>query len=109
LGDLVERRFGSLGSMNECSAISDLPASMPSMKSTSHFGGNDGDEPGLSCKDEACRRGALESSIAPHVPAVTGALDWLLPPQPLNRELELPSDPKSSGIGPDRDLKKTQP
>ena len=32
--------------MNECSAISDLPASTPSMKSTSHFGGNDGDEPG---------------------------------------------------------------
>src|SRR6516164_10498789 len=53
--------------MNECSAISDSPASTPSMKSTSHFGGNNGDEPGFGGKDDACRRGALESSIAPHV------------------------------------------
>jgi hypothetical protein len=55
----------SLGSMNECSAISDLPASTPSMKSTSHFGGNDGDEPGFGGQDDA--RGALESGIAPQV------------------------------------------
>src|SRR5260221_8102973 len=53
--------------MNECSAISDLPASTRSMKSTSHFGGNDGDEPGFGGRDDACRRGALESGIAPQV------------------------------------------
>src|SRR6516162_7199125 len=53
--------------MNECSAISDLRASTPTMKSTSHFGENDGDEPGFGGKDDACRRGALESGIPPHV------------------------------------------
>src|ERR1700730_14194468 len=53
--------------MNECSAISDLPASTPSMKSTSHFGGNDGNEPSFGGRDDACRRGALESGIAPHI------------------------------------------
>src|ERR1700730_8948415 len=53
--------------MSECSAISDLPAPRPTMKSTSHFGANDGDEPGFGGKDDACRRGALESSITPHV------------------------------------------
>src|SRR5215471_14241110 len=52
--------------MNECSAISDLPASTPSMKLTSHFGENNGDEHGCG-KDDACRRGALESAIEPHV------------------------------------------
>src|SRR5215471_12850488 len=53
--------------MRECSAISDLPAPRPSVKSTSHFGGNDGDEPGFGGKDDdACRRGTLESSITPH-------------------------------------------
>ena len=60
-------RASSLGSMNECSAISDLPASTPSMKSTSHFGGNDGHEPSFSGKDDACRRGALERGVAPQV------------------------------------------
>src|SRR6516164_5852669 len=52
--------------MNECSEISDLPASTPTMKSTSHFGENDGDDPGFS-KDDACRRAAMESGIPPHV------------------------------------------
>ena len=37
------------------------------MKSTSHFGENDGDEPGFGGKDDACRRGALENGVAPHV------------------------------------------
>src|SRR6516162_618479 len=53
--------------MNECSAISDLPAPMSTVKATSHFGGNDGDEPGFGGRDDACRRGALENGIAPHV------------------------------------------
>src|SRR5215831_2405336 len=53
--------------MNECCAISDLLASTQSMKSTSHFGENDGDEPGFNGNDEACRGGALETSIAPHI------------------------------------------
>jgi len=52
--------------MNECSEISDLPASTPTMKSTSHFGENDGDDPGFS-KDDACRRAAMESGTTPHV------------------------------------------
>src|SRR6516225_7556990 len=52
--------------MNECSAISDLPASTPTMKSTSHFGENDGDEPGIDGEDDACRREALEDGVAPH-------------------------------------------
>ena len=37
------------------------------MKSTSHFGENDADEPGFVGKDDACRRGALESGTTPHV------------------------------------------
>src|SRR6516164_10809582 len=53
--------------MNECSAISDLPASTPTMKSTSHFGENNGDEPGFVGKDDACRRRALEGGTTPHV------------------------------------------
>src|SRR5215469_11109373 len=53
--------------MNECCAISDLPESTPSMKSTSHFGESNGDEPGFGSKDDACRRGALENGVAPHV------------------------------------------
>src|SRR6516162_855033 len=53
--------------MNECCAISDLPASTPGMKSTSHFGENDGDEPGFGSKADACRRGAVENGVAPHV------------------------------------------
>jgi hypothetical protein len=36
------------------------------MKSTSHFGENDGDGPGCGGKDDACRRGALETGVAPH-------------------------------------------
>src|SRR6516164_4928521 len=53
--------------MNECCAISDLPASTPSMKSTSHFGENDGDEPGIDGEDNACCRGALEKGVEPYV------------------------------------------
>jgi uncharacterized protein YjiS (DUF1127 family) len=51
------------------------------------FGGNNGDEPGVGGKDDACRRGALESSITP---PVAGALDRLVPSHPLDREVELP-------------------
>ena len=78
--------------MNECSAISDLPASTPTMKSTSHFGENDGDEPGLVGKDDACSRGALKAVLRRTLLAVAGALDRLLPSHPLNREVELPPE-----------------
>src|SRR6516165_1426799 len=62
-----KRDLSSLGLINECSAISDLAASTPSLKLTSHFGENNGDEPGCGGKDDACRREALESAIGPHV------------------------------------------
>ena len=61
------QRHNSLGSMNECCAISDLPASTPSMKLTSHCGENDGDEPGIDGEDGACRRRALENGVTPQV------------------------------------------
>jgi hypothetical protein len=57
----------SLGSMNECFAISDLPASTPTGQLTSHFGENNGDKPSCGDKDDACRRAALAGAIAPHV------------------------------------------
>src|SRR5215472_7127590 len=53
--------------MNECSVISDLPASTPTGQLTSHFGENNGDKPSCGGKDDACRRGALEGAIGPHV------------------------------------------
>jgi len=44
------------------------------------------DDPGFGGTEDACRRGALESSITPRA---AGALDRLVPPHPLDREVEL--------------------
>jgi hypothetical protein len=51
--------------MTECSAISELTAPRPTTKSTSHFGGNNGDEPGFGGKNDGCWPGTSKSRIAP--------------------------------------------